>query len=337
MRRVGIAALLLAVLLGAVVFSPRIAAENTLLNGTLHNFAHGPVFGLIALVILFGLRGQVRFVAQPLVRQYVLVFALTAFLGLATEVAQRFTGRDASLDDLVTDLLGAAGFLLLFAAFDSSRRAIARKARAALVAVGFLALCALCWPVVLTIHAYADRARAFPVIADFTRGVGLPFIIARNARVDIVPLPRQWAVAEAERALRIQLHGTRWPGIRIAEPAPDWTGYDHLAIELVNPNSFELAISMRIDDRHHNDSYEDRYNATFRLAPLARTTIRIALEDIEAAPRDRKLDLRNVARVLMFRREALREETFYLVRVELECCDGQPLKQAVFPPVNRQP
>ena len=317
-RRIGIAALLLAVLLGAVVFSPRIGADNTLLNRTLHNFAHGPVFGGVALVLLFGLRGQARFAAQPLVRQYVFVFGLAALLGLATEIAQRFTARDSSLEDLATDLLGAAGVLLLCAAFELGRRARARQVRATLVVAGFLALGALSWPLVLTMHTYVERARAFPVIADFTQGVGLPFTFARNARVEIAPMPQRWAAADGERALQVQLQGADWPGIEIAEPSPDWSGYGQLAIELVNPNSFELAVSIRIDDRHHDFRFEDRYNATFRLAPLARTTLRIPLEEIESAPHGRKLDLRNVARVLMFRREALREEAFYLVRVELE-------------------
>ncbi len=318
MRRIGIAALLLAVLLGAVVFSPQGGANTTLLIGTLHNFAHGPIFGCVALILLFALRSDTRFARQSRVRQYLLVLGLAVLLGLATEVVQRLTGRDSSVEDLITDSLGAASFLLLFAAFDSAQKATARTVRASLVLPGLIVLGVLCWPLVLTARAYIDRARAFPVIADFTQDIGLRFISARNATIEIVSMPEQWAAAEGERALRVLLEGSDWPGIEIWEPSPDWTGYGHLAVELFNPNAFELALSIRIDDQHHNYQMEDRYNARIELPPLERTTIRIPLEEIESAPRGRKFDLERAARVLIFRREALRNETFYLVRVQLE-------------------
>jgi hypothetical protein len=317
MRRIGIAAVLLAVLLGAVVFSPQGGLSETLWMGTLHNFAHGPIFGCVALLLLFGLRSHARFAGQSLVRQYLIVFALTALLGLATEIAQRFTGRDSSIEDLVTDMLGAASVLLLFAALDPGRKVRARNS-AMLVVPGLIALGVLCWPLVLTARAYIDRARAFPAIADFTQGVGLRFISARHASIEVVPVPTQWAVSQGERALRVSLGGGDWPGIELWEPSPDWTGYRHLAIELFNPHAFELDLSMRIDDRHHNYQMDDRYNARIELPPQARTTIRIPLAEIESAPRGRKFDLERTARLLLFRREATRNETFYLVRVSLE-------------------
>lgn len=316
MRRIGPAALLLAVLLGTVIFSPR-GGDDTLWTRTLHNFAHGPIFGCVALILLFGLRSHARFVSQSFVRQHLIVFALTALLGLATEIVQRFTGRDSSVEDLITDMLGAASFLLLFAAFDPGRKVKARN-RAPLVVPGLIALGVLCWPLVLTARAYIDRERAFPVIADFTQGAGVRFISARHATIEIVPVPAQWAEADGERALRVTLGGGDWPGIELWEPSPDWTGYRQLAIELFNPHAFELDLSMRIDDRHHNYQMEDRYNARIELAPRERTTIRIPLQEIESAPRGRKFDLQRAARVLIFRREALHSETFYLVRVRLE-------------------
>ena len=317
MHRIGIAAVLLAVLLGAVVFSPQGGPNDTLWMGTLHNFAHGPIFGCVALILLYGLRSHARFVSQSFVRQYLIVFALTAVLGLATEIVQRFTGRDSSVEDLITDMLGAASFLLLFAAFDPGRKVRVRNS-ASFVVPGLIALGVLCWPLVLTARAYIDRARAFPVIADFTQGVGLRFISARNATIEVLPMPAQWAGADGERALRVSLGGGDWPGVELWEPSPDWTGYRELAIELFNPHAFELDVSMRIDDRHHNDQMGDRYNARIELPPQARTTIRIPLAEIESAPRGRKFDLKRTARLLIFRRAAMQNETFYLVRVRLE-------------------
>jgi hypothetical protein len=259
----------------------------------------------------------VRFAARPPALQYLTVFGVAILLGLMTEIAQRYTGRDASSTDLMTDALGAAGFLLVFAVFDRAHRQPVR-ARPMLVVSGIAAFVLLCWPLVLAARAYVDRARGFPLIVDFTEGIGTPFISAHNSRADVVSVPERWAAAEGEQALRIELAGTDWPGIEIAEPAPNWMGRRNLAIELINPRPFVLGISMRIDDRKHNYEFDDRYNASFELPPLERTTLRIPIEEIEAAPRSRTLDLRNVARILIFRREALSGETIYLVRAKLE-------------------
>lgn len=315
MLRIGFPVVLLVCLLGAVIFSPQ--TDSTLWNQTLHNFAHGPIFGSVALVVLASLRRLARFAMQPPAGQYLASFGIAVLLGLLTEIVQQYTGRDASIGDLITDALGAAAFLLVYGYFDRVFRQRV-NARSLLLLSGIAALVLLSWPLVVAARAYADRARGFPLIADFTQRVGMPFISAHNARTEVVSVPEPWAAAQDERALRIELVGTDWPGIEITEPYPDWTRHHYLALELVNPHPFVLSISMRIDDRKHNYEFEDRYNARFELPPQQRTTIRIPLEEIEKAPRGRSLDLRNVARILIFRREALSGETLYLTRAKLE-------------------
>lgn len=310
------AAIVVIGLLLAVVFSPRLG-DSTVLLRAVHDFAHAPIFGAVALASLFALRAHERFAVQPIVRQYVLVFLLSLGLGLVTEIAQLFTGRDASWSDLRTDGLGAAAFLIAASAFDRVRARVARAERLLLVLLALCVFAASAAPVLRIAVAYWYRAQAFPTIVEFKRGSAALFVLTRAAHADIVAVPDEWSVRPGERALRVQLRGEQWPTVELAEVAPDWRHYRQLTLELINPQSSELTLSIRIDDRQHNKRYEDRYNGRVLLAPRARTTIRIPLEEIAAGPRERKLDLANVARLLLFKPSAA-GETIYLVRVWLE-------------------
>jgi hypothetical protein len=317
MTRLTVSCLLIVALLGAIVFSPQ-GQGNFLWLHTLHNFAHGPVFGCIAVLLLYGLRGSERFASQSLVRQYGAVFALAVALAFATELAQVQTKRDASLDDVVTDLLGTTGFLLVCRAFDLAARGSNIANRTAFALAGAVAFAVLAWPLVSMSHAYSLRASCFPFIVDFACGAGAQFLHARHARVEIVPVPRPWASHSEEKALHIHFYGDQWPGIDIGEPMPDWRSYRQLAVEIINPLERELQITIRIDDRQHNKRFHDRYNGRFILPPLERTTLHIPLTEIEAAPHHRKFDLQNVARLLIFRRVADPGDAIYLIRVRLE-------------------
>ena len=112
--------LLLGILLLIVVFAP-VPGDSRFVN-TLHNAAHGPIFGCIALLILLGLRA-LHLPANAIVsRQYAMAFVLAVGAGLATEVAQSLTNRDASWMDLRNDAIGALAFLLMFFPFDARIR-----------------------------------------------------------------------------------------------------------------------------------------------------------------------------------------------------------------------
>lgn len=316
MLRVVATALLVIGLLLAVIFSPQVG-NSALFTRALHNFAHAPIFGSVAVALLFGFRAHERFVTQPVVRQYAIIFVLTMGLGLVTEAAQLVTGRDASWADLRTDGLGAAAFLLALGAFDPARVRASWGERTFLLlfALGAFALAAA--PVARTALAYWHRAQVFPAIADFRRDSAAVFVFTRAAHADIVPVPEKWAGEAGERALRVHFLGEQWPSVELAELVPNWRRYRRLSLEIINPQSAEIVLSVRIDDRQHNKRFEDRYNGRFVLPPSARTVIRIPLEEIEAAPRDRKLDLEHIARLLLFK-DASPGETIYVVGVRLE-------------------
>src|SRR5690606_1228778 len=173
-------------------------------------------------------------------------------------------------------------------------------------------------PLASTGLAYARRASGFPELANFDRGVGVGFISRRYAQARIVPLPAQWADARQEKALHIRFLSDSWPGIELSEPPADWRGWRALVIEVANPEPIELTFMVRIDDRHHNGRYEDRYNRPFRVPPGARERFAIPLSEIQTAPKERLLDLGATDRILLFRRHDSQSETMYLIGFMLE-------------------
>lgn len=309
-KRILLSGAVVCALLAAVVFAPM--GGDSLWIRTLHNYAHAPIFGAIALAVLIAARSMPMLGTRPRWQLYALAFGTAGFLGALTELAQVPTGRDASWEDLVNDLLGAASFLALFAAFEARRG----RARAGALLVGVLVLGIASWPLVSTANAYARRASGFPAIADFTRGVGVGFISTRFTQIAVEPVPREWA-ASAERALRIDFFPGSWPGIEFTEPPPDWRGYRTLTVEVINPSDVELIFAVRIDDREHNGRHADRYNQAFNVAPRTREKFEIPLAAIESAPRERKFDLAQVKRIIIFRRQESSAPRMYLVSVRL--------------------
>jgi hypothetical protein len=133
----------------------------------------------------------------------------------------------------------------------------------------------------------------------------------------VTALPRTNG-AEGNLAMHVSpLHESRWVGISIEEPWPDWSQYSKLAIEVVNPNDAPVSLSLRIDDRQHNHKYEDRFNRRFDVAPLVHTTLAIPLVDVQAAPKLRQLDLTQVALVILFQDADLSALPIYICDVRL--------------------
>jgi hypothetical protein len=302
----------IALLVGAVVFAPM--GGQALWLRTLHNFAHVPIFGCIAVAGALAMRAWPSEAKLGPRAPYLAGFAIAALLGFATEVAQSFTGRDPSWMDLANDVLGAVAFLGLFAIFDTRLRAGMRGLG---FAVGLLALALASIPLVDMTRAYAQRSRDFPVVAEFERALGTAFISSRHAKIAVEPLPEPWGDG-TQRALRIDFYEDPWPGIEFTEPPPDWRGYTALRLEAFNPTHTQLDFTVRIDDFDHNGREADRFNRRFTLEPFSHSTFVIPLHDIEHAPRERRFDLERVRRIIVFRSRPSQAPTMYLGRVALE-------------------
>jgi hypothetical protein len=318
-RTHAIALTLIAILLVAVVFAP--APGTTRWMRTLHNSAHAPIFGCVALLVLIALRNHPRWVALTVSRQYLIAIGTAMVLGVATEVAQLFTGRDASFADAFHDVLGAAASLAVFAVFDSRLRAVpgSKVIRAVSIVIAVALLAAIAAPAARAAMKYQRRDQQFPVLADFSRYYDRYFILQRWAELFPVQLPSQWAVRSDERAMRVRFLQGAYPGIEFIEPPPDWSSYRALVLDLINPTAIDLPMVLRIHDAQHDNTFSDRFNKGLVLHARTREAIRIPLSEVAAGPLTRTLDLRHVDGMILFESEnAPRDVEIYLSRVWLE-------------------
>jgi hypothetical protein len=309
---------LAAILLLAVVLAP--IPGSTRWIGALHDTAHAPIFGFVAILLLIAARRDARLGRMPPWTGYVLAFCASALLGVATELAQIPMGRDATLSDAGRDVLGAFAFLVMFAAFDPvlQGRAHAFSRRIVLALLTLPLLFVAVKPGVDAAAAYARRAAQFPVLADFSARFD-DYFIQPNWSVLTIASPAQKYARVGERALHVRFLPGPYPGVDLFEPAPDWSKYTALALDVTNPNSSPLELLLRVHDADHTNLFEDRFNKVLHVAPQTRATLRIALEEIRSAPRGRAMDLRRIAGVLFFKTDAASSiEEIYVTRIWLE-------------------
>jgi hypothetical protein len=309
---------LVGILLVSVVYAP--ISGSTRWVAALHDTAHGVIFGCIALLLLLAARRDDRLGRMRPWTGYVLSFCGSGLFGVATELAQIPVGRDATFSDVGRDALGALAALGLFAVFDpflQARRAISRRILPLLLALPLLVL--VVKPGVEAAIAYARRAVGFPVLADFSARFDDYFVQPNWSALALASPPREYARQDGERALHVQFQPGPYPGVAFFEPAPDWSGYTTLALDVTNPSSAPLHLLLRVYDAKHTMLFEDRFNKELHVAPQTRATLRVPLEEIRSAPRGRAMDMQRIADLLFFRTDAASVvEEIYVTRIWLE-------------------
>lgn len=306
--------LLAAVILALVVFAP--FPGHTRLFRALHNSAHAPIFGCVAVLVLAWLRSHRTFGAWPPIRRYLTTLAITALLGILTELLQIPAGRDASFYDVRNDMLGAIAFLAVFAAF--SGEPMRSAPRPVLLTIAIVAIAVAMFPVLRAIVEQARRDAQFPVVADFERRMDRFYVGEQSASIERSPLPSPWNEAMGEQALRVAFLPGPWPGLNFYELSPDWSGYSTLSLDVTNPTDAVLDLVVRVHDRFHDNRFEDRFNERYEVPARTRTVLRIPLAKIRLAPQGRAMSLEEVAGLIVFRAKETGAKEMYLSKVWLE-------------------
>ena len=258
---------------------------------------HGVAFALTAALAALVLATSKLAGAWPVWLHYAVALVFTGLLGFGTEILQLWLPRDANLEDLRADMLGTWLGLAAVAVFDSRLRTLGRIG---IPLSGLIPFFVLAVPLVTCIQAYARRGAAFPVLADYRESFDDYFLQAQGTSRAHDLMPETWAGYSGEQAMRISFGAVAWPGLHFAEPAPDWRGYETLAIDVTNPNPAALPLNIRIDDRAHNNQYSDRFNRVVELAPRERSVVRLPITDISRAPRSRNLEIHEISGIILF-------------------------------------
>lgn len=199
------------------------------------DLSHVPIFA-------FGM-GMVSRWVGPIARldvrqQLLLLCGLAAALGGGIELLQPLAGRNASFDDVIYDIAGAAIGVL----FCSRRRRELtwhwrRGLQIAVFGVIFLAgQRAATWYI-----AYSDAIASFPTLGDFE----LPYserLWPRSERTEALS-------NEGSYSLRLDFPAQGWSAVTFEPPRGDWSGYSHLHLSLFSPFPEPLTISLLVADR----------------------------------------------------------------------------------------
>lgn len=282
------------------------------------NASHAPIFAVVAVLVLLMHDPAKR--SDPV--GYVNAFFVAVGLGILIEILQTMAHRPGQPFDVMTDAAGAAAGLGVWALVEQRRSGAAERQAAGgpwwPLAIALTGITLVAWQPLHAARAYAERAAQFPTVAQFREPRDLTFVTTDGADVDIVDLPSPWAQRAGERALRLGFDEHRAPAVQVVEPSPDWRGYSVIAADLTNPTDEEVGLTLRIHDATHDWSHEDRLNLPVVLAPRTRTTIRVALTEVQAAPASRPMDLGRIANVMLFGRPAERPGEIYVSRLWLE-------------------
>jgi VanZ family protein len=279
---------------------------------------HVLVFGLVAL-------SASGFAAVTFPRaapgwQYATGVVAALMLGCLVEVWQLWLpGRSFEFVDLANDLVGALAFPVLHAAWAPRQPLTGPHAlRQRFVVLGALALLtASLVPLGLVSRDYRTRNLRFPVLLDFSGGWFERFVHAQASTLRTVPPPGGWPpLAAPRRVARIDCRPGPYPGLMLFDPYSDWRGYRVLELDLLLPDPRPVPFVLRVHDRMHDHSFQDRFNRQYLLPPGFQT-VRVPLAEIRRGPLTRNLDMAAIAGLILFIPGAASPVTFYVGEIRL--------------------
>lgn len=252
------------------------------------DFGHVLYFGLFTLWL-----GKSRFARRfrPVPR-LLLLLALPFLTGYLIEWLQFLAnGRSPTFDDMIRNLLGAAFALcfLLRPGFQAGFRKTLFTLARGLVLLCFLAAL---HPTIAALWDEFQARRQFPVLAGFESR----YELSRWYHPGQLKLERQ-VVRHGAGAALVRLSTAKYSGVTLHHFPHDWRGYRFLRFSAYNPLAEPLELHCRLDDESHRRApgrpYADRFNARFDLQP-GWNDLEISLEEAEAAPKGRRMDMANI-------------------------------------------
>ncbi|UCF67081.1 MAG: hypothetical protein JSV80_15060 [Acidobacteriota bacterium] len=292
------------------------AGRDTLLVRELFNLGHVWVYGGAALVWLAWRRRHRRALAA---RDFLVVGIGMVGLGVALEALQIAGPRDASLGDVVFDAAGVLVAFLVAVSFDARTvsGSTRRPRRWMFLSLAALLLAATMLPLARTSWFYWQQARQFPLLYGFDEDWERSFLGARDAQIRLVPAPSAWQRTGAGHAARVTFYPANYPSLHLEEPRGDWRGWRSLALDVYAEQDQPPDLHVRIDDRWHDQTYDDRFTGRISLR-RGFQRVRVDLDEVRSAPRTRELDMSAITDVILFLVEPPAPVTLWVDNIRLE-------------------
>ncbi|MEZ5458880.1 MAG: hypothetical protein R3E65_06110 [Steroidobacteraceae bacterium] len=253
----------------------------------------------------------IRFVRRRFVAVLGVAAAVT-MLGVAVETQESLTGGYFSWSDIATNLLAAGcGLAVVQAAWDQAKRIV----WGALAAVGAAASLLVFADFVLL---YAQRDAQQPVLIDAQSARQQRWVRPVTPPVRRVVLPPEWAQFAGERAFEVPLGQGDLPGFALDEPLKDWSAWQRVALEVVNPGRQPLSLVLNIDDMRGSGRPGDRYDERVTLPPGRRVVLRTPFATISRALPHRRFAFEDMDIVYLYAEQAMPGAKIYVTKAWLE-------------------
>ncbi len=247
-----------------------------------------------------------------------LSLGLAILFAIGSEWLQGFTGRDPAWSDVRHDIFGAIAVIALYVLWRQRRASTQCNGTARVLTATIAALAALIallsWliPLSRALLAWKEREQRYPVLyaADFSR---TDFLL-RPAGSTLRPL--QPVPVARRMVLPVRCGRAQYSGVVIDGPPPDWTRWQALRIDVINPGAMPFDLGITVRELRRIVEYDERFNLHLSLAPGELRSIVLPLETVKHGPRGRPLDMERIGGIAVFCAGEQRE--FQLLRIALE-------------------
>lgn len=239
---------------------------------------------------------------------------LTLIWGIAIEMIQQGSDRNADIMDVIRNLCGA---LLALVFIPGSIQVFHRRFQKIIryVVVCFLLLVLI--PLMVSVADEVVAANQFPVLSNFET----PFELDRwNGSADFKIVDS--VEGSGRSALQISLSTQDiYTGVGMQYLESDWRDYEFLNIDIFYPQIDPLQLTLKVFDSQHRSVeptylYSDRFNRPYQIQN-GWNRIRVSLQEISSAPQKREMNLSEIAGLQLFAVRLKQPETIYLDRIYL--------------------
>lgn len=227
---------------------------------------------------------------QSYIYQWLWTLSIALVFGVIVEIIQKnYLGRTADMNDVIKNMIGCCLAMVFFV---PTRTLIRRIPLLLLQVFVVLLIMGEFLPLALALTDEFIAREQFPFLGTFET----PFEISRwegnNSKIVIDHRIK----SSGKASLRINLRTDGYTGADLKFFPRDWRNYSTLSFKVFNPKPYAKRMVCRVNDFGHiRNGYHnyDRFSQRIRITP-GWNLIEIPMQQIENAPRDRKMDLSEI-------------------------------------------
>ena len=271
------------------------------------NLGHILYFAILIFIILKEINWIKR---QTFRNQLIFCLLITFFFSIIIEGIQFFIDRDADIGDVRKNFIGCIFTLSFFYKNLFFNKKIVKFLQVLVVILvlfesrSFLSI-------------FFDEIVAseqFPILSDFET----PFEKKRwqgNSEFSV----DHKIIRNGNSSLKVNLNTNKYSNILLKYFPGDWSAYNYLSFSVFNTNLTPMKIYCRVYDNQHIKNgygYTDRFNKKLEIS-AGWNDITISMEEIEHAPKNRLMNIKEVKDFCIFVTNLEKPVTIYIDNVKL--------------------